>query len=320
MATLASLPTRRAARGDIAHQRGLAATERLIAGELRGMGYSPRLQPLTWNLNRQAEFEARLESGGAAVQSRAAPETTPELAAKTWHNIIVEIPGGDLASEVLILGAHFDAVPGTPGADDNGTGTAALLEIARVLHGRPIRRTIRLVFFNLEEIGLKGSAEYVRTQKPAFDARAQTLIGMVSLEMLGFYSDAPNSQRSPIPRIEGVFDPPTVADFIGLATIKRHSAFCRRLEAEMSTAVPDLRIVVADFPPIAPPDFLRSDHAPFLLVGLPAVMLTDTSNFRNPNYHKPTDTIQTLDASRFTMVTRAVAAAAYAIAEPQPAQ
>src|SRR6185369_13008798 len=105
-----------------------------------------------------------------------------------------------------LLGAHFDAVPNAPGADDNGSGTAALLEIARVLHGRTVRRTIRMVFFNLEEIGLKGSVEYVRLYKPTLDAKKESLIGMVSMEMLGFYSDEPKSQRSPIPKIEGVFD------------------------------------------------------------------------------------------------------------------
>src|SRR5678816_2273735 len=106
MDSLKSLPTKRAARGDIPHQQGLVATEELLARELRAMGYTPELQPLTWNLRKQAELETKL--GGSQVDSQLAPETTDELATRTWHNIIVEIRGTDLASEVLILGAHFD--------------------------------------------------------------------------------------------------------------------------------------------------------------------------------------------------------------------
>lgn len=309
MKTLAALPTQRAARGGPEDQRGLAATEAFIIRELNAVGYAPELQALSWNLRKQAEFEAN--TGGAAKAA-----LTPR-ADRVWHNIIVEIPGRGLPREVLILSAHFDAAVAAPGADDDGTGTAGLLEIARALHGRPLKRTVRLIFFNLEEVGLKGSVEYVRAHKANFgdEEGREWLIGMVSMEMLGYFSDEPGSQRSPIPRIEGVFDPPTVGDFIGLATIKAYSPFCRRFDEELRKAAPGLKTVVVDFPPFAPPDFMRSDHAPFMLAGLPGVMLTDTSNFRNPNYHKPTDTIATIDAERFTLVVKGVAGAAAAIAE-----
>ena len=311
MRSLAALPVKRAARGDVEDQKGLIATEDLIIRELRSMGYTPEVQALSWNLKSQAEAEQRV----GAMDRRGAKETTPELAAHVWHNIIVEIKGQELPGEVLILSAHFDAVPGAPGADDDGTGTAGLLEVARVLHGRQLKRTVRLIFFNLEEIGLKGSAEYVRSYRAAGAAGLREhLIGMVSLEMLGFFSDAPSSQRSPIPKIEGVFDPPTVGDFIGLGTIKAYAPFCERFDAEMRKAAPGLKTAVVDFPPISPPDFMRSDHAPFMLAGFPGVMLTDTSNFRNPNYHKPTDVIGTIDAERFALVVKGVAGAAGAIA------
>ncbi len=317
MHTLASLPIKRAARGDIEDQRGLIATEALIVRDLKAMGYTPELQALSWNLSNQAAAEKR----AGATDRREAKESDPELASRTWHNIIVEIKGAELPGEVLILSAHFDAVPGAPGADDDGSGTAALLEIARALHGRPLKRTVRLIFFNLEEIGLKGSADYVRAYRAAgASGMREHLIGMVSLEMLGYFSDSPGSQRSPIPKIESVFDPPTVGDFIGMGTIKAYSPFCRRFDEELRKAAPGLKTVVVDFPPIAPPDFMRSDHAPFMLAGLPAVMLTDTSNFRNPNYHKPTDTIETIDPARFALVVQGVAGAAAAIAEDDSPQ
>jgi hypothetical protein len=309
-ATLRALPTKRAARGDIAHQQGLVETQDLVQRWLRDLSYEPRVQGLRWNLKYQEEQEKK---AGVAT-SRQAPETTPELAAHLWQNVWVDLPGNDLATETLVISCHFDAAPNAPGADDNGTGVAGLLEIARVLKDRPMRRTVRLIFFNLEEIGLKGSAEYVQSALP----KDEKVIGMVSLEMLGYFSDKPGSQRSPIPKIEGVFDPPTVGDFIGIAAIKRFSEFARRLEKEMRAAAPDLKVFVADFSPIPPPDFMRSDHAPFMMAGIPGVMLTDTSNFRNPNYHKPTDTIETLDLERFTLVVRGVAGAAYRIAEGFP--
>jgi hypothetical protein len=314
-AKLRALPTARAALGDIEHQQGLARTEELLVERLRAMGYEPQLEPLRWNIQRQREHEARLAESGA-VQARPLPETTDELAGRTWNNIIVELPGVDLPGEVIILGAHFDAVPGTPGADDNGTGTAALLELAQVLKDAPMRRTVRFVFFNLEEIGLRGAADHVRARREKWQSGEERLIGMVSLEMLGYFSDEPGSQRSPVPPIEGVFEPPTVGDFIAIATVRRHQEFSQRLGREMQAAQPDLNVLIADFFPIAPPDLLRSDHAPFMLAGLPGVMLTDTSEFRNPNYHLPSDTIETLDLDRFTMVVRAVAGAVHAIAEP----
>lgn len=308
MTTLRALPTKRAVRGDIEHQQGLVQTESLVQGWITDLGVKPIVEPLKWNLAYQAEQEKK-----ANIPARKAPETTPELAAHTWNNFIVDLPGTELPKEVLILSCHFDAAPNAPGADDDGTGVAALLEIARVLKDQPMRRSVRLIFFNLEEVGLKGSTEHVRAYKAR--ATGETVIGMVSLEMLGYFSDAPGSQKSPIGKIEGVFDPPTVGDFIGIAGVKSHQSFSRRFDQELRASEPRLKTVLADFVPIAPPDFLRSDHAPFLLSGMPAIMLTDTSNFRNPNYHKPTDTVETIDQDRFVQVIRAVAGAAHRIAE-----
>lgn len=313
---LRGLPTKRAALGDIEHQQGLIQAEKFLVAELQEMGYTPTLEPLSWNLKKQAEAEAGLPKESIRRQR---PETTDELASNIWHNIVVEIPGTDLPNELLIVGAHFDAVPGTPGADDNGSGTAALLELARVLKDRPMRRTVRLVFFNLEEAGLRGAMDHLKALRPALIAKEKKLAGMMSLEMLGYYTDKPGSQRSPIPPIEGVFNPPTIGDFIGIAGIKKHQPFSQRLAKEMARGAPGVKVFAADFAPFAPPDFLRSDHAPFLLAGFPAVMITDTSEFRNPNYHKPSDTVETLDETRYSLVVRALAEAIHAIAEPPPA-
>lgn len=296
--TIRDLPEKRSSHGSVEHWRGLTEAERIVQERFRALDLEPRVQPIDW----QPTFVLRSGDGE--------PEDVP-----AFHNIIVELPGTDLSSEVLIVGAHLDAVPNAPGADDNGTGVAAVLEIARLLKDAPMRRTLRLIVFNLEETGLVGSRQYVSRELNAADP-AITIIGMMSLEMLGYYSDEPGSQTSPIKPIDGVFDPPTVADFISIVGIKRHESFSRRLGEEMQAAPDGPKVFVVDFTPVPLPDMLRSDHAPFLLAGHPAVMVTDTANFRNPHYHRRTDTIDTLDPGRFAATVRGLVHAIHAIAEP----
>ena len=313
MADLAALPTARAARGNPDSQRGLIATEDLLIARLKDAGYEPTLFPLRWTF---AAEQAQRERAG-----RPPRPVAEEAKDRPWNNIVAELPGRDLPGEVLIVAAHFDAMPGTPGADDDGTGTAAVLELARVLRDQPMRRTVRLVFFNLEEVGLMGSIPYAAAVKQELDDGKIALVGMISLEMLGYFSDEPGSQKSPIPAIPGKFDPPTVGDFIALATTRSHADFAKRLEKEMLAAAggAGLKVIAPDFVPdvpLCPPDFLRSDHAPFLFMGQPAVMVTDTSNFRNPHYHGAGDTIETIDADRFTLVVRGLAGAIHTLAEP----
>ncbi len=347
MTLLRELPTARASNGDEEHRTGLRTTERLLLGKLKDFGYEPIVQaielgkpaanipapasPTAPGAPKPVETPGPAPNGPPSDAPRAAPPPpAPQPASpsapspaippvklpprEVWNNLIVEIPGTKVPNEVLILTAHFDAVPGTPGADDDGTGTVAILEIARVLQGFKPERTIRLVLFNLEEVGVLGSIHYVRSIKPALEARQETIVGMVSLEMLGYFSDAPNSQRSPIPNIQGVFEAPTVGDFLALTTTKKHAAFAQSFAATMRRSEPAFKVfVVADFIPdlpITPRDLLRSDHAPFLFADQPGAMLTDTSNFRNPHYHRATDAPETLDAERFALGVRSIAGAA----------
>lgn len=296
MSFIRELPTKRAPVGSDEHRDGLRMTENLLRTRLVDLGLEPTLHEFKWSLPRSAPKEG---------------EAAPAEAAMTWKNIIVDLPGTDLANEVLVIGAHFDAAPKAPGADDNGTGTSALLELARVLKDQPRRRTVRLAFFNLEETGLIGSTRYVESLPKD---GPQRIVGMVSLEMLGYFSDAPDSQKSPIPKVEGVWDPPTVGDSIAVVGIARDRAFSQRLIGEMGKSEPNLKITVVDFLPIPVPDMMRSDHRPFVMAGHPAVMITDTANFRNPHYHQPTDTIDTLDSVRYTLVVRAVAGAVHEMA------
>lgn len=294
------LPTKRAAWGDDAHKKGLRETEAQLVRKLRDLGHEPMLQSVD-------------HLGGRGGDKEAMPQ-------EPWNNVIVEIRGTTRPGEVLLWGAHFDAVVGSPGADDNGTGVATLLEAARVLKGRPMQRTVRLCFFNLEEVGLVGARAYAQHLQPRLEDKAhpehEQIVGMVSMDMLGVYSDKPDSQKSPIPESR-FFKPPTTADFIAMGGILRHRRFSQALDKAMRAAEPTLKTVVVDFLPIAPPDLLRSDHAPFLALGAPAVILSDTANFRSPHYHKPTDTIETLDAERLAVTARAMIAALHTLAGPE---
>lgn len=304
------LPTKRAAWSTEEHTAGLRATEAQITAKLTALGFTPLLDPIDF-------LGARTRDD--APSDHAHDPKVP------WNNISIDLSGTTATHEIILLGAHFDAVPVSPGADDNGTGVACLLEAARVLKDHPTQRTIRLVFFNLEEVGLVGSRAYAQRLKAQTDNAPHDapdrIVAMISLDMLGFYSDKPNSQKSPIEKSR-FFTPPTVADFLGVAGILKHRVFSQALTRAMHASDPAFKSVVVDFLPVAPRDLLRSDHAPFLALGIPAVLISDTANFRSPHYHKPSDTIDTLDSERFTISCRAIIGGVHRLAgligEPLP--
>ncbi len=319
LAHIRALPTKRAPGPDRAHADGLLATQQHLITTLTAMGYTPTTQIV------------RYRGGLARRDETFKPE---------WVNIIIEIPGrgrgaantneppkadDPVARQVLLVTAHFDAVPNSPGADDDGSGVAALLEMARVLRDRPMQRTVRFVLFNLEEVGLVGSRQYAALKQPEWTAppektTAERLVGMMTLEMLGYFSTQPGSQQSPFRGMQGLPDRDT-GDFVALAGSSLHRTFIRALEKAMQQAEPTLELMVIDhFPnaalPIMPPDLLRSDHQPFITLGLPGVMVTDTANFRNPHYHKPTDTVDTLHPELFQRTARALTGAVHTLAGP----
>jgi aminopeptidase YwaD len=253
----------------------LAFTASWIRRQFESLGYHTRLQPVPF-------------AGG------------------TWPNIIAEPPAPDPTTPRLIIGAHYDTVPDSPGADDNASGVAALLELARLARAFPpapaVPLRLELIAFTLEEQGLLGSAHYVRHLR----SRAAPVAGMLSLEMLGYQSDQPGSQRLPA-GLEDLY--PRTANFIGVVGNERARALLESCAAAMRTvqSLPVETLVIAGNGEVLPPT-RNSDHAPFWDDGHPAVMITDTSWFRNPHYHQPTDTIETLDLDFLTRVTQAIAA------------
>jgi len=235
-----------------------------------------------------------------------------KLYGHNYCNIETEITGGQRPEEIVLIGAHYDTQFNTPGADDNASGVAALLEIARLLKDSQPLRTLRLVSFTNEEhphsVGGRGAMGSWFYARRCHDRR-ENIVAMLSLEMLGIYSDNEGGQKYPLPF--GVFYP-TRGDFI---------AFVGNLSSRQL-----VHKVIGSFRShtqfasegIAAPNFImdigRSDHWSFWQFGWQALMVTDTANFRHRLYHTPADTIDKLDFQRFARVTAGLARTVAALA------
>jgi len=209
------------------------------------------------------------------------------VAGRTHQNLILNLPGQFLQAPILI-GAHYDAVPGTPGADDNATGIAVLLEFARLFAAEPARYPLRLVAFDLEEYGLQGSRHYAQQLKQ----QRQPLRLMLSLEMLGYCDRSPNSQRYPA-GLQYFY--PNQGDFIGLIGDWRTVFDLLTLSRQIRQTGTACQWLPAGNRGLIVPETRSSDHAPFWDAGYRAVMVTDTAHLRNPHYHQPSDRLETLD-------------------------
>jgi Zn-dependent M28 family amino/carboxypeptidase len=194
----------------------------------------------------------------------------------------------------ILIGAHYDAVPGSPGADDNATGVAVLLEMARLFTSEPARYPIRLVAFDLEETSYDraGSTHYANS------LQQEPLRLMLSLEMLGYCDQTPGSQQYPT-GLRSFY--PDRGNFIGLIGNIRTIPDLLRLNHHVRHHVP-CEWLPAGARGLIVPETRRSDHAVFWDRGYRALMVTDTSFLRNPHYHKPSDRLETLDLDFLTKV------------------
>ncbi|MBD2439361.1 M28 family peptidase [Nostoc sp. FACHB-110] len=224
---------------------------------------------------------------------------TFKVRGKNCQNLILNLPGQAVGNSrdlpPILIGAHYDAVPGTPGADDNATGVAVLLELARIFATDAAKYPLRLVAFDMEEYGLLGSAEYAALLRQ----QQQPLRLMISLEMLGYCNSTPGSQNYP-PPLEKFY--PNTGDFIALIgnlrTIRDLISLSRSIRkvgvASQWLPVPNRGLIVRQT--------RLSDHAPFWDLGYSAIMVTDTAFLRNPHYHQSSDAIATLDLDFLTGV------------------
>ena len=226
-----------------------------------------------------------------------------EYKGKTYQNLILNLNSqSDSNLPPILIGAHYDAVPGTPGADDNATGVAVLLELAAVFTASPLKYPVRLVAFDLEEYGLIGSSFYAKYLKE----NQQKLRLMLSLEMLGYCDNAPHSQTYPdvLKPFYGdrgnfialVGNLTSLPDLINLSRqMKKHGTPCEILPDPSSGKL----VPITGF----------SDHSPFWRQKYRAIMVTDTAMLRNPHYHKSSDTIDTLNLDFLTNVCQSLIAA-----------
>lgn len=225
-------------------------------------------------------------------------------------NIIVERRGIKRADEILLLGAHYDTVFSTPGADDNASAVAVLLEVSRLLSEHQSKRTIRYVAFACEEppyfnVDAMGSQHHARQSR----LRGDKILGMLCLEMVGYFTTAKDSQTVPplIPKWMRRFFPRR-GDFLAAVGNMSSWKLCwqfRRGFKRGARSMPLFSICL----PEKINEIRLSDNSSFWDQGYQALMLTDTSFLRNPNYHRATDTPDTLDYGRMTEVTLGVASA-----------
>ena len=241
----------------------------------------------------QLYIQSTLEQYGAVEQH------IFKVRGQTHINYVLKLLPRELAHQnrpPILVGAHYDTIPGSPGADDNASGVAVLLELARYTSKHPPMHPLWCVAFDMEEYGLSGSQAYASELMTI----GHPLRLMLSLEMLGYCDYTPNSQRYPVLGLNWLY--PNTGDFIGLIGnlqtipdlirlkryIKKAGAACEWLPVpQKGHLIPDVR---------------RSDHAPFWDHGYPAIMVTDTSFLRNPHYHKSSDRLETLDLSFMTKV------------------
>jgi Zn-dependent M28 family amino/carboxypeptidase len=253
-------------------------------------------------LNAAADYVAgEFRKAGLGVA-----EETFQAEGRVFRNIVGTHAGTLAPQEQVLVVAHYDTKPGTPGADDNASAVAAMLELARLLARGRFARTLQFVGFTLEEYGYQGSRRFARQAR----REGRQIVGVLDLEMVGFTSPR---QRLP----HGVRGRRT-GDFIGLVGNRRSRTLLEAFVTSSRRAVPALPVETLEvkWNGHLLPIVRLSDHAPFWDAGFPAVMITDTAFLRNPHYHQPSDTLDTLDFPFLTQVAAATAAAAADLARP----
>ena len=284
-----------------------AADPRRLAHDVRSIvaDFGSRDHQHADNLEQVAAYlERALGATGARVASQ-----PYETGGRRYRNVIASF--GPVDGDRVVVGAHYDTFGAQPGADDNASGVAGLLELARLLADAPLRARVDLVAFTLEEPphfrgDAMGSAVHARSLRK----EGVALRGMIALEMIGFFSDAPRSQRYPAHALQWAY--PSRGNFIGVVGNLRSALLVRKVARAMrgASALPVESLAAPAF--VAGVDL--SDHASYWDAGYDAVMVTDTAFFRNPHYHTMTDTPDRLDYARMAQVVDGVRAAVLELA------
>ena len=257
------------------------------------------------NLSRPGSLEKTFSYLGDVFYEigYATAEQVFDVGLTTAKNLVVEFHGSKQPDKIIVIGAHYDTQANAPGADDNGSGVAGLLEVARLLRGKSFVRTIRYVAFVNEEppyfhSQTMGSLVYAKRCRE----REENILGMVAFEMIGCYSNQKGSQQYPRP-FNLVF--PSRGNFIGFISNASSASFLRQCIGlfRKSASFPSEGAVCPD----RIPDAGFSDHWSFWQQGYPAIMVTDTAYFRNTYYHTPEDTADKLDFECIARVVQGLA-------------
>ena len=272
----------------------------------------PRSYRDTASLAAAADFITQsFEAGGYTVTFQ-----PYEVQGLTYRNLIAERRGTEEPERILIVGAHYDTVEGTPGADDNASGVAVLLELARLHAETRFRKTVRFVAFTLEEPPFfrsrqMGSRVYARSLK----AQGEQVEAMLCLEMVGYHSQEQGSQSFPFPLFWLRWHYPTTGNFI---TVVSNSA-SEPLQIHVRDALKaTMALPVETFTgPWWIPGVDLSDHSSFWKEDYPAVMLTDTAYLRNPHYHRDSDKPDTLDYGAMAELVKGMSVALLALDQPE---
>ena len=243
--------------------------------------------------DRQAATDLVAASFRAAGLEPAFQSVVLPATGKDEPNVYAEVAGTQCTDKVLVIGAHYDGVaPDVPAADDNASGVGGLFEIVRALRADPLPVTVRFASWSYEEEGLVGS----RAMAARDQADGTDVVGAVSLEMIGYTEP----DIDPLTGLPGTY--------LAMVADPTSSALSKAFAAAAYTYTPEFAAFGATIDPEVLPDILRSDHAAYLGAGYQGLLVTDTANFRNENYHRPTDTVDTLDWEYLRNSTRAALA------------
>jgi Zn-dependent M28 family amino/carboxypeptidase len=287
------------------HQGALPALtpdERDLAARLRG--HVEAIAKAERNLDHYEELEQAAKYIEGVLEGYGYPVTRQVFTSrgKSVRNIdvVLEAPKKDI--DVIVVGAHYDSAQGTPGANDNASGTAAVLELARLLRDLKDNagKRIRLVLFVNEERPYYGTPEmgslnYARL----LHERGERVTAMYSLETIGYFSDQPGSQRYPAPFGAVFADKGDFISFVGMLNSRPLVQETMR-SFRSHTPFPTIGGVSPGFIP----GIAWSDHWSFAQYGFQAVMVTDTAPFRYPHYHRPTDTPDKIDYEKLARVVK----------------
>lgn len=242
------------------------------------------------NLEKAAGYiEKQFKDTGYPIEKQ-----TYQVEGKSATNIYAQKKGSVNADEIIIVGAHYDTVFDSPGADDNASGVAGLLELARLWNKQEGRKTFRFVAFTLEEPPFY-KTEQMGSRVYAQSVKDENISAMLCLEMLGYYTNQEKSQDYPLPLMKTIY--PDKGNFIAIVGNFKSRFLVNKVKNAYKTKATTPVESLATFDFVTGVDF--SDHASFWEVGVPAVMITDTAFYRNPHYHTASDLPDTLDYPTF---------------------